>query len=117
MIRSANNLDMLTSPYVFNLEDTKKMVKAGADIIIAHMGLTSSGKVGANTAITLEESARRIQKIADVAKEINPEIIILCHGGPIFKHKDVEYVFANSVNIEGFFGVSTHRGYTCNCLN
>jgi predicted TIM-barrel enzyme len=107
MIRIAHELDMLTSPYVFNIEDTKKMVRAGADLIVAHMGLTTKGSIGATTALTIDESVSKIQEIANTAKELNPEVIVLCHGGPISEPGDAEYVLSNTKQVEGFYGASS----------
>lgn len=107
MIRLAHELDMLTSPYVFNIEDTKKMIRAGADIIVAHMGLTSKGSIGATTALTLEDSVIKVQEIANTAKELNPEVIVLCHGGPISDPGDAEYILSNTKHVEGFYGASS----------
>lgn len=107
MIRIAHEKDLLTCPYVFNLEETKKMTEAGADILVPHMGLTTKGSIGATTALTLEESASLIQEIYDLAKSINPDIIVLCHGGPIAEPEDAEYIFENTSGISGFFGASS----------
>lgn len=85
MIAKAHEMGMLTSPYAFNEHEAEEMAKAGADIIVAHMGLTTSGTIGAKTAVTLEESVDRVQAIADVTRRINPNAIILCHGGTIMK--------------------------------
>ena len=81
MIHQANKLDLLTCPYVFDEEQAIAMTEAGADVLVAHMGLTTKGSIGATTALTLEESAKRIQAIHDAAKAKNPDIILLCHGG------------------------------------
>jgi len=107
MIALAHELDMLTCPYVFNEDDAVKMAKAGADILVAHMGLTTKGSIGAKTALTLEESAKRIQAIHDAAKEVNPDILVLCHGGPIAEPEDVQYIFDHTKGIVGFFGASS----------
>ena len=82
MIRTAYNLGMLTTPYAFNESEAEQMADAGADILVAHMGLTTKGSIGAKTALTLEESAKRVQAIHDAAKSVNPEILVICHGGP-----------------------------------
>src|SRR6266496_5571333 len=81
MIRQAGELGLLTCPYVFNEDEAQDMARAGADVLIPHMGLTTKGTIGARTALTLEESARRVQAMHDAAKEINPDILVLCHGG------------------------------------
>ncbi|MFC7439900.1 phosphoenolpyruvate hydrolase family protein [Laceyella putida] len=107
MIRLAHELDMLTCPYVFNEKEGAAMAKAGADVLVAHMGLTTKGAIGAETALTLEESAERIQRIHDVAKEVNPDILVLCHGGPIAEPADVQTIFSLTQGIDGFFGASS----------
>lgn len=107
MIRKAHELDMLTTPYVFDTEQTRKMAEAGADIVVAHMGLTTKGSIGAQTALTLDESAKRVQEIADAAKEVNPDVIVLCHGGPIAEPADAEYILKNTKGVHGFFGASS----------
>lgn len=81
MIKKAHRMGLLTTPYAFNQHEAAEMAKAGADIIVAHLGLTTSGSIGAKTALSLEESVVRIQAIADVAHRINPNVIVLCHGG------------------------------------
>lgn len=81
MIRKAHELDLLTTPYVFNEEDAIAMAKAGADVLVAHVGLTTKGSIGAKTALTLDESADLVQRIYDAGKSINPDIIVICHGG------------------------------------
>lgn len=85
MIAKAHEMGMLTTPYAFNEHEAEEMAKVGADIIVAHMGLTTSGTIGAKTSVTLEESVDRVQAIADVTRRINPNAIILCHGGTITK--------------------------------
>jgi len=107
MIAIAHELDMLTCPYVFNENDAIEMAKAGADVVVAHMGLTTKGSIGAKTALTLEESAKRIQSIHDAAKNINPDIIVICHGGPIAEPEDAQYIFENTNGVVGFFGASS----------
>lgn len=107
MIRQAHQLDMLTCPYVFDPEQAVQMTEAGADVLVAHMGLTTSGSIGAETALTLEESAERIQAIYDAANKVNPDIIVLCHGGPIANPADVAQIFQLTKGIAGFFGASS----------
>jgi predicted TIM-barrel enzyme len=107
MIREANKLDMLTCPYVFNPEEARMMAEAGADVLVPHMGLTTKGAIGAETALTLAESAARVQAMHDAAKEVNPEILVLCHGGPIAEPSDVAYILENTSGIGGFFGASS----------
>ena len=107
MIARAHELDLLTCPYVFNPAEAKAMAKAGADLLIAHMGLTTKGTIGARTAITLDESVARIQAIQEAAVSVRPEILVLCHGGPIAEPDDVQYVFSRARGISGFFGASS----------
>jgi predicted TIM-barrel enzyme len=107
MIRLAHQMDLLTTPYVFNIEEAEKMTRAGADVLVAHMGLTSSGTIGAATGKSLDESVALVQEIRDKAVEINPDILILCHGGPIAEPKDAEYVLSRTKGVHGFFGASS----------
>ncbi|MBD0381881.1 phosphoenolpyruvate hydrolase family protein [Paenibacillus sedimenti] len=107
MIRKAHELDLLTTPYVFNEEDAIAMAKAGADVLVAHVGLTTKGSIGAKTALTLEESADLTQRIYDAGKSINPDILVICHGGPISEPEDVDYVLSKTKGIAGFFGASS----------
>jgi len=107
MIRQAHQLDMLTCPYVFNTADAKAMAEAGADVLVPHMGLTTKGSIGAETNLTLEESAKRVQAMHDAAKEVNPDILVLCHGGPIAEPEDAQYIFEHTTGIAGFFGASS----------
>lgn len=107
MIRKAHELDLLTTPYVFDPEQAKQMAEAGADILVAHMGLTTKGTIGAKTALTLDDCVDKIQAICDAGKAVNPDIMVLCHGGPIAEPADAEYVLARTKNVEGFFGASS----------
>jgi predicted TIM-barrel enzyme len=107
MIARAHELDLLTCPYVFNEDDSQVMAKAGADCVIAHMGLTTKGTIGAKTNLTLDECISRIQAIREAAVAVNPEILVLCHGGPIAEPEDVQYVLARTRGIAGFFGASS----------
>src|SRR5262245_5180592 len=107
MIAAARELDLLTCPYVFTPEEAVAMAKAGADILIPHMGLTTKGAIGAKTDLSLPDAARRVQELADAAKKVNPDILVLCHGGPISEPEDVRYVLANTKGICGFFGASS----------
>ncbi len=107
MIRKARELDLLTTPYVFNPEEARMMAEAGADIIVAHMGLTTKGAIGAKTAMTLDECIVKIQEISDTAKMVNPECIVLCHGGPISEPEDAQYVLRRTRGIDGFYGASS----------
>ncbi|MGE3315152.1 MAG: phosphoenolpyruvate hydrolase family protein [Planctomycetaceae bacterium] len=107
MIRQAHELDLLTTPYAFNVDEAKAMAEAGCDILIPHMGLTTKGAIGATTAITLEESAKRIQEMHDVAKKVNRDILVLCHGGPIAEPADAQYILDHTEGIVGFYGASS----------
>jgi predicted TIM-barrel enzyme len=107
MIKEAGELGLLTTPYVFNVEEAKKMANAGADILVAHMGLTTSGSIGATSGKTLDDCVKLIQEIRDVAINIKQDIIILCHGGPIAKPEDAEYVISRTKGIHGFYGASS----------
>lgn len=107
MIQKAHELDLVTSPYVFDTEQAVKMAKAGADILVAHMGLTTKGTIGAKTALTLDDCVEKVQAICDAGKAVNPEIIVLCHGGPIAEPEDAQYVLSRTRGVEGFFGASS----------
>jgi predicted TIM-barrel enzyme len=107
MISEAKKLDLLTSPYVFGPEQAEAMVHAGADILVAHMGLTTKGTIGAKTALTLEQCVPKVQAIFDRAKAVNSEIIILCHGGPIAEPEDAAYMMQKVPGLAGFFGASS----------
>ncbi|MCC7024123.1 MAG: phosphoenolpyruvate hydrolase family protein [Thermomicrobiales bacterium] len=107
MIRTARSLDLLTAPYVFNEEEARQMAEAGADVLVPHVGLTTSGTIGAQTAITLDEAVARVQAMHDAAKAVNPEILVLCHGGPIAEPDDAAYVLARTHGVVGFFGASS----------
>ena len=107
MIRMAHELDLLTSPYVFDTDQARAMAGAGADILVPHMGLTTSGTIGAKTSMTLEEAAKKVQELADAAKSVNPDILVLCHGGPIANPEDAQYVLDNTEGIVGFYGASS----------
>lgn len=106
-IREAHDMDMLTTPYVFDTEQARLMTEAGADIVVAHMGLTTSGSIGAETAKTLEESSHQVQAIVDAAKSVRQEVIVLCHGGPIAMLEDTQYIFTHVEGIDGFYGASS----------
>ena len=107
MIRQAAKLDLLTTPYCFNPEEAAAMAHAGADILIPHMGLTTKGSIGAQTAVTLKESAQRVQAMHDSAKKVRSDIIVLCHGGPIAEPADAQYILDNTEGIVGFYGASS----------
>jgi predicted TIM-barrel enzyme len=107
MIRQAHALDLLTCPYVFTPEEARAMAEAGADVLVPHMGLTTSGTIGAQTAVTLDEAVARVQAMHDAAKAVNPEVLVLCHGGPIAEPDDAAYVLKHTQGIVGFFGASS----------
>jgi predicted TIM-barrel enzyme len=107
MIREAHELGLLTCPYVFNEDEARAMAKAGADVLIPHMGLTTKGSIGARSALTLAEAARRVQAMYDAAKAVNADILVLCHGGPISEPADAQYIFEHTKGIAGFFGASS----------
>jgi len=103
----AHQRDLLTTPYVFSAEDARKMTEAGADIIVAHMGLTTKGSIGARTAKTLDDSVKLIQEWAAAAREVREDVIVLCHGGPIAMPEDARYVLERTKGINGFYGASS----------
>ncbi len=107
MIRLAREMDLLTTPYAFDVDQAKELARAGADILVPHMGLTTSGTIGAQTALTLEQAAAKVQELADAAKSVNPDILCLCHGGPIANPPDAQYVLDNTEGIVGFYGASS----------
>jgi len=107
MIRAAHEMELLTAPYVFDEEQAADMARAGADVLVPHMGLTTAGTIGAQTALTLDEAAGRVQALADAAKRVNPGILCLCHGGPIAEPADAQYVLARTEGVVGFFGASS----------
>ncbi|HOQ53340.1 MAG TPA: phosphoenolpyruvate hydrolase family protein [Micropruina sp.] len=107
MIRTAHEMDLLTTPYAFDADQAKDLAAAGADILVPHMGLTTSGTIGAQTALTLEEAAVKVQEIADAAKSVNPDILCLCHGGPIANPEDAQYILDHTEGIVGFYGASS----------
>ena len=106
-IAAAHRLDLLTTPYAFDGEQAKALAEAGADIIVAHMGLTTSGTIGAETALTLEDCVPRIAEIADAARTARPDVIVLCHGGPIAMPSDAEYILNELDSVDGFYGASS----------
>ncbi|MBO4426540.1 MAG: phosphoenolpyruvate hydrolase family protein [Clostridiales bacterium] len=107
MIRKAHELDMLTCPYVFSPEDAKNMAEAGADILVAHMGLTTKGTIGAKTAKTLDDCIPLIKDIIAAGRAVRPDIMVICHGGPIAEPDDAAYIIKNIPEIDGFFGASS----------
>jgi predicted TIM-barrel enzyme len=107
MIGEAHALDLLTTPYVFTPEEARAMAEVGADVLVPHMGLTTKGAIGAQTAITLDDAVGRVQAIYDAAVAVNPHILVLCHGGPIAEPEDAAYILAHTHGIAGFFGASS----------
>lgn len=107
MIRMAHEKDMLTTPYVFNEEEATAMARAGADIIVCHMGLTTGGSIGADTALKLEDCPALVNNWSEAALRVNPNAIILVHGGPVSQPEDAEYVLKNTDNCHGFYGASS----------
>ncbi|VAI85741.1 unnamed protein product [Triticum turgidum subsp. durum] len=107
MISRAHSMGFLTTPYAFNPEEGASMAKAGAHIVVAHMGLTTAGSIGAKTAATLDDSVARVQAIADAAVGVNPDIIVLCHGGPISGPREAEFILKNTNRVHGFYGASS----------
>ncbi len=107
MIQAAHALDLLTTPYVFAEEDARAMAQAGADIVVCHLGLTTGGAIGAETALALEACVPKINAWARAAKAVNPEVIVLCHGGPIAMPEDAAYILAHCPECHGFYGASS----------
>ncbi len=107
MIREAASLGLLTAPYVFDPESAVAMTEAGADVLVPHMGLTTKGSIGAHTAKTLDECVVEIQAMRDAAVQANPDVIVLCHGGPLAEPEDAQYVLDRTEGIVGFFGASS----------
>ncbi len=107
MIGLAHQMDLLTTPYAFTPAEAEQMTAAGADVIVAHMGLTTSGSIGATTAMTLEDSVSAVQNIADAARGVRSNVIVLCHGGPIAMPDDAAYVLNRTKNVHGFYGASS----------
>lgn len=107
MIRKAHELDMLTCPYVFDPEQAKAMAEAGADILVAHMGLTTKGTIGAKTALTLDDCVDKIKAIIAAGRSVRPDIMVICHGGPIAEPDDAAYIIHKIPEIDGFFGASS----------
>ena len=106
-IRIARQHDLLTAPYVFDVESAVAMAEAGADVLVPHMGLTTKGSIGAHTARTLEDCVPLIQQMRDAAVAVNPDVIVLCHGGLIAEPEDAAFIFERTTGIDGFFGASS----------
>jgi len=107
MIRLAHDMDMLTTPYAFNAEEARMMAEAGADVVVAHMGLTTSGAIGAKTGRSLEECVGAVQEIAEAARGVNGEVLVLCHGGPIAMPEDARFILERCEGVHGFYGASS----------
>lgn len=107
LIRTAHGMNLLTTPYCFNVDEASAMAKAGADILIPHMGLTTKGSIGAATALTLDEAVRRVQQMHDSARRARQDILVLCHGGPIAEPADAQYILEHTEGIVGFYGASS----------
>jgi predicted TIM-barrel enzyme len=107
LIREAAKLDLLTCPYVFDPEQAAAMTEAGADVLVPHMGLTTKGTIGAQTAKTLDQCVEEIQAMRDAAIKENPDVLVLCHGGPLAEPEDAQYVLERTEGIVGFFGASS----------
>jgi predicted TIM-barrel enzyme len=107
MVRRAREMDLLTAPYVFTEDEARAMADAGADVLVPHMGLTTGGTIGAHTGVTLEEAVARVQALRDAAAAVNPDVLCLCHGGPIAEPGDAQHVLSNTTGVVGFFGASS----------
>lgn len=107
MIRAAHERELLTTPYVFDVDQARAMAEAGTDVLVPHMGLTTKGSIGAGTALTLDECVDRVQAMRDAAVEVNPDVMVLCHGGPIAEPEDAQYVLERTAGVVGFFGASS----------
>jgi predicted TIM-barrel enzyme len=107
LIKAASEMDLLTTPYVFSEQNARDMAAAGADIVVCHLGLTSGGSVGAKTALHLEACVPLIDAWAKAARAVNPEIMVLCHGGPIATPADAQYVLQSCRGCNGFYGASS----------
>lgn len=107
MVAMAHDLDLLTTPYVFNPEDAVAMTKAGADILVAHMGLTTSGSIGARTAKTMDQCVALINSIVQAAKSVRGDVLVLCHGGPIAEPEDAAEALRRCKGVDGFYGASS----------
>ena len=107
MVRAARDIDLLTTPYAFTPEEARQMAEAGADILVPHVGLTTKGMIGSQTAMGLDEAVERVQAMRDAAVAVSPDILVLCHGGPIAEPADAAYVLARTEGIVGFYGASS----------
>jgi predicted TIM-barrel enzyme len=107
LIAAARELDLLTTPYVFNVEEARLMTGAGADVVVAHMGLTTGGTIGAGSALTLDDAVPRVRAIAEACKAVRPDVLVLCHGGPIATPADAQHVLERVPEVDGFYGASS----------
>lgn len=107
LVAAAREADLLTTPYVFSAADARAMTRAGADVVVCHLGLTTGGSIGAETALTLDECVRRIDEWAEAALEVRDDVIVLCHGGPISSPEDAEHVLSRARHCHGFYGASS----------
>jgi predicted TIM-barrel enzyme len=107
LIKAANALDLLTTPYVFNADEARAMTRAGADIIVCHMGLTTGGSIGAQTGLTLAECVTRVNEWAAAARRVRKDVIVLCHGGPIATPEDAAHIMKSCTDCHGFYGASS----------
>ena len=107
LIAAAHELDLLTTPYAFDPDQARLLVQAGADIIVAHMGLTTKGSIGAKTAKTLNDCIREVKSIAIAGKAVRPDVLVLCHGGPIASPDDAQFILENTPEVDGFYGASS----------
>ncbi|MGW5161467.1 phosphoenolpyruvate hydrolase family protein [Nonomuraea wenchangensis] len=107
LIRLARERDLVTAPYVFDEEQARAMTEAGADVLVPHVGLTTKGSIGAGTALSLDEAAARVQAMRDAAVAVRPDVLVLCHGGPIAEPEDAAHVLARTEGVAGFFGASS----------
>jgi predicted TIM-barrel enzyme len=107
LVCKARELDLVTTPYVFNVDEARRMSEAGADIIVAHMGLTTSGSIGATSGKSLDDCVKLVQEIRDEAARVKEDVIVLCHGGPIAAPEDAKYVLSRTKGVHGFYGASS----------
>lgn len=107
MIAEAHALDLFTATYVANVDEAIAMAEAGADVVVPHMGLTTSGMIGATTALTLRESKVKVRELMEAARRVNPDVIVVCHGGPIASPDEAHEVIADTPGIDGFLGASS----------
>ncbi len=107
MVRTARALDLVTTPYVFDVASAQAMTEAGADVVVAHLGTTTSGMIGASSEMTLDDAVNFVQEIREAATAVNPDVYVLCHGGPIAEPEDAAYVLQRTTGVAGFFGASS----------